>query len=226
MSDHLHHELKKEFQLERLILFSDAVFAIAITLLALEIKVPAIDRHSATDAALAHSLGEMIPKFIGFLLSFFIIGLYWSIHHRTFGYVVNYTRRLLWLNLIFLLAIVLMPFSTAFYSEYVLRLLKTPIIIYAGNITFLGFMNFFLWRYVSNPKYKLVEGVSKAERYYFSARAIAVPCIFILMALVYLFMDPRIAIYIPPFVPLIMRGIKKRYDKRTAAKKAVVQDAV
>src|SRR5438309_1273028 len=114
MSDHLQHELKKEFQLERMILFSDAVFAIAITLLALEIKVPAIDRHLATDALLANSLGELIPKFIGFFFSFFIVGLYWTIHHRTFGYVVDYTSKLLRLNLIFLLAVVLMPFSTAF----------------------------------------------------------------------------------------------------------------
>src|SRR5712675_1560100 len=131
MSHQLHHELKKDpsadkagFQLERMILFSDAVFAIAITLLVIEIKVPLIDRHVATDALLLNALDELIPKFIGFFISFFIIGLYWTIHHRMFGYVINYTRRLLWLNLIFLLAVVLMPFSTAFYSEYIIRLLK------------------------------------------------------------------------------------------------------
>src|SRR4051812_36440338 len=124
MSDHLQHELKKEFQLERMILFSDAVFAIAITILALEIKVPPIDRHIATDKMLLDNLDDMIPKFIGFFVSFFIIGLYWTVHHRMFGFVVNYTRRLLWLNLVFLLAVVLMPFSTAFYSEFIVRLLK------------------------------------------------------------------------------------------------------
>jgi uncharacterized membrane protein len=104
MSDQLQHELKKEFQLERLILFSDAVFAIAITLLVLEIKVPSIDHHIATDALLLKSLDELIPKFIGFFISFFIIGLYWTTHHRLFGHVVDYMPRLLWLNLLFLLA--------------------------------------------------------------------------------------------------------------------------
>jgi len=221
MSDHLQHELKKEFQLERLILFSDAVFAIAITLLALEIKVPDIDRHVATDAMLRHSLSELIPKFIGFFFSFFIIGLYWTIHHRMFGYVVNYTSRLLRLNLIFLLAVVLMPFSTAFYSEYVLRLLQTPVIVYAANIAFLGYTNFFLWRYVSNPAYHLVEGVTKQQRFYVSFRAFIVPSIFIFMALVYLFIAPLVAVWIPPLVPLIMRFIKRYFDKKElAARKA------
>src|SRR6266498_3111523 len=138
MSTQLHSELKKEFQLERMILFSDAVFAIAITLLVIEIKVPTIDRHIATDALLLKALDELIPKFVGFFISFFIIGLYWTIHHRMFGYVVNYTRRLLWLNLVFLLAVVMMPFSTAFYSEYIIQLLKTPAMIYVANVVFLG----------------------------------------------------------------------------------------
>src|SRR4051794_16269100 len=100
-----HNELKKEFQLERMILFSDAVFAIAITLLALEIKVPEIDKHIVSDALLADKLNELIPKFIGFFVSFFVIGIYWVAHHRMFGFVVNYNQRLLWLNLFFLLAV-------------------------------------------------------------------------------------------------------------------------
>ena len=100
MSD-LHSEIKKEFQLERLILFSDAVFAIAITLLVIEIKIPEI-HENVSDQALLNSLGHLIPKFIGFIISFLLIGLYWTVHHRMFGFVVNYTPRLLWLNLFFL----------------------------------------------------------------------------------------------------------------------------
>src|SRR5580693_7349125 len=115
--DHLQNELKKEFQLERLILFSDAVFAIAITLLVIDLKIPEIPRPLVTETKLVESLAALIPKFAGFLVSFFIIGLFWTIHHRMFGYVVNYHPKLLWLNLIFLLFIVTMPFSTSFYSE-------------------------------------------------------------------------------------------------------------
>ena len=76
-----------------MILFSDAVFAIAITLLALEIRVPEIARSIVSDHLLAEKLEELIPKFIGFLVSFMVIAIYWMVHHRTFGYVVNYDQK-------------------------------------------------------------------------------------------------------------------------------------
>ena len=81
----LEPEEKKEFQLERIILFSDAVFAIAITLLVLEIKVPEIEGH--TDIDLLNTLLHLTPKFIGFFVSFFVIGQNWVVHHKLFCFV-------------------------------------------------------------------------------------------------------------------------------------------
>ena len=72
--DHLEKELRKEFQLERIILFTDAVFAIAITLLAIEIKVPEIHHIEAgetLDGVLGYKLLGMIPRFIGFFVASF-----------------------------------------------------------------------------------------------------------------------------------------------------------
>ncbi|MFL5743867.1 MAG: TMEM175 family protein [Niastella sp.] len=208
----LHNELKKEFQLERMILFSDAVFAIAITLLAIELKVPAIIT-DVTDHKLAESLNKMIPKFIGFLISFLIIGQYWTTHHRLFGFVVNYNLRLMWLNLFFLLAVILMPFTSAFYSEYISYYLKTPVLLYIGNVCFLGFMNYLMWRSVSNPKHELSEGLAKQVASYYSMRAITVPIIFLLMVLVYL-MFPHIAIWMPAIIPLAIMTLTRYYKKR------------
>lgn len=213
MKEHLHSELKKEFQLERMILFSDAVFAIAITLLVIEMKVPEIAHNMVTEDKLAEALGELIPKFVGFLVSFFIIGLYWTVHHRMFGFVVNYNQRLLWLNLIFLLAVVLMPFSSGFYSEYIFRLLKAPVILYVCNICFLGIMNFVLWQYISNPKRGLTEGLTRPIAKYYSFRAIMVPIMFVCMAMIYLFI-PQYAVYIPMLIPLFMLSIRKVYEKK------------
>jgi uncharacterized membrane protein len=155
----------------------------------------------------------MIPKFIGFLISFLIIGQYWTTHHRLFGFVVNFNLRLMWLNLFFLLAVILMPFTSAFYSEYISYYLKTPVILYISNITFLGFMNYLMWRYVGNQKHGLSEGLVKPVANYYSMRAIIVPSIFLLMALVYLIF-PHFAIWMPVIIPLAIWLLRRTYNKK------------
>jgi len=213
----LHNELKKEFQLERLILFSDAVFAIAITLLVIELKVPEIEKAELTEGKLLSALAHMIPKFFGFIISFMFIGIYWTVHHRLFGYVINYTPKLLRLNLFFLFAVALMPFSTAFYSEYVMKHVLTPVIFYTANIILLGLFNLFMWRHISNPKNKLSEGLSQADAKYFSLRAVVIPVLFTLFAFVYL-LNPLIASWMPILIPVVMRLIKKRHEKKNKIK--------
>ena len=213
MSNKLHNELKKEFQLERLILFSDAVFAIAITLLVIEIKIPEIHEKPVTDNAVLHKLAELIPKFVGFLVSFLLIGQYWIVHHRMFSFVINFTDRLIWLNILFLFAIALMPFSTGFYSEFVLRGVVTPVIFYTANIALLGLANFLMWRYLSNQKNNLTENLTPALAKYFSLRALTVPTIFVIFSFVYLY-NPTIAFFIPMLIPFIMRLIFNPMKKK------------
>ncbi len=213
MSNKLHNELKKEFQLERLILFSDAVFAIAITLLVIEIKIPEIHEKPITDNAVLHKLAELIPKFVGFLVSFLLIGQYWIVHHRMFSFVINFTDRLIWLNILFLFAIALMPFSTGFYSEFVLRGVVTPVIFYTANIALLGLANFLMWRYLSNQKNNLTENLTPALAKYFSLRALTVPTIFVIFSFVYLY-NPTIAFFIPMLIPFIMRLIFNPMKKK------------
>ena len=203
---------KKEFQLERLILFSDAVFAIAITLLVIELKIPNLGEEP-TEAKVINSLMALAPKIIGFLLSFFLIGLYWTIHHRLFGFVIAYTQRLLWINLLFLLGIVFLPFTTAFYSEYTFAFLKTPIMLYSFNFCYIGIFSFALWKYVSNPKNNLSDNLAPVLAQYYTLRAIAIPIIFAIIIIVSFF-NPRLAIYIPPLTPLIMWSIGKVYKKK------------
>ena len=82
---------------ERIVFFSDAVFAIVITLLVLEIKVPHLEKFS--EQAVNASLIHLIPKFIGFLASFLIIGVMWFEHHRIFRYIKDFDAGLIWRNL-------------------------------------------------------------------------------------------------------------------------------
>lgn len=209
----LHSELKKEFQLERLILFSDAVFAIAITLLVIEIKVPEIEKHIVSDHLLLENLSELIPKFFGFLVSFMLIGFFWILHHRMFGFVVNYTPRLLKLNLAFLFSIALMPFSTAFYGEYVMRHLPTPVVFYTGNIFLLALFNLLLWLHISNPKNKISEGLDKMTGRVFIFRSIIPPTIFIVTAFAYLYI-PKFSPVLLVAIALVIRMGKRLFDKK------------
>ncbi|MBS1919741.1 MAG: DUF1211 domain-containing protein [Bacteroidetes bacterium] len=213
MSNHLHNELRKAFQLERLILFSDAVFAIAITLLIIDIKIPEISRDMVTDKMLLQKLMDLIPRFIGFLISFLLIGQYWRVHHRMFGFVIDFNDRLIWLNIFFLLTIVLMPFSTSFYSEYAGAPVITPMIFYTCNIALLGIVNVFLWQYISNPKRRLTENLSPLLARYSSLRAFTVPVIFIICCFVYM-KSPFIAAIIPASIPLIIRIVFSPMKKK------------
>lgn len=202
---------KRKFQLERMIFFSDAVFAIAITLLVIELKVPPITE-PVTDTRLLQALIDLTPKIFGFVLSFFLIGLYWTVHHRLFGFAIDYTPRLLWINLIFLFGIVCLPFTTSFYSEYLYTHLKTPLILYSLNFCYIGIFSFVLHNYVTSPKRHLTEGLDKDVAGYFAFRAIAIPIIFLAIIIVSLF-STVYALFIPPLTPLIMWILAKIYKK-------------
>ena len=103
-------------QLERVLLFCDAIFAIAITLLVLEIKVPEL--HHASEAQLLQGLADLIPKIVGYVVSFLVVGSYWAKHHLLYSWVRRYDERMLWGNLRMLLCVAFIPFPTAFLSEY------------------------------------------------------------------------------------------------------------
>jgi uncharacterized membrane protein len=98
----------------RLEAFSDGVFAIAITLLVLEIKVPSAEGgHS-----LAHGLLDLWPSYAGFSVSFITIGIIWVNHHAVFATVQRVDRALLFKNLLLLLTVSFIPFPTAVMAEY------------------------------------------------------------------------------------------------------------
>lgn len=104
---------EKNLQLERLVFFTDAVVAIAITLLALELKIDATNGH-LTFAMLY----ENWHKFAAFLLSFISIAIFWKKHHEFFKFIKSVDDKLFWYNLGWLLFIALLPFTTSLISSY------------------------------------------------------------------------------------------------------------
>lgn len=111
----LDHQFSETHPHDRTVLFSDAVFAIAITLLALEIRIPeqAIDQLGVFGA-----LHRLIPLFVAYVVSFLVTALFWAAHMQTWKYVTRVSGALLWLNVLQLMFVALIPFSTGLYAEH------------------------------------------------------------------------------------------------------------
>ena len=126
---------------DRVETFSDAVFAIILTLLILEIHVPNIPEHASL-AQYAVAMNPLIPKILSFIFSFIIITIGWVSHHYFFNHIKSSPLGLVWLNNLFLLWMCFVPFPTAMLGDHPTD--QFPILLYAVNqlltaITFLGF---------------------------------------------------------------------------------------
>lgn len=111
-----HTDFPKSFT-QRMDAFSDGVFAIVITLLVLELRIPEVHGPQLSQE-LWHGLKELLPKFISFVVSFLYISIYWYNHHQLFHPVKVLDRWLFWFNSLFLLFLTFIPFPTALIGSY------------------------------------------------------------------------------------------------------------
>ncbi|MEI6088593.1 MAG: TMEM175 family protein [Bacteroidota bacterium] len=216
MEDPKHLKSKEDLQLERMLFFSDGVFAIAITIMIFEIKVP--DDIQFTDSALWQYLWKTSMKFFGFFLSFTVVGHYTVVHHKIFGYVKKCTNKLLWINLAFLLSVVLLPFSSGLLGKYSSELdMKLPYVIYVANLCFTGAINCWIWKVVNDPrKHLLTHVISPARIKLGIYRSLILPLVFII-SLAVSFVMPFLSRFIPLGIPLIihygMKGLERNANK-------------
>ncbi len=132
---------------ERLTALSDGVFAFAMTLLVLNLAVP-IAHPSETAAQLLRDLAALLPHLIVYVLSFMTLGIFWVGQQTQLNLLLRSDRDLTWLQLGFLLAVTLMPFSTGLLAAFItLPIAIIAIGIYWGNIFLLGTMLFLSHRY-------------------------------------------------------------------------------
>ncbi len=227
MQEPKHDKERMLFQLERFTFFSDGVFAISITLLIIEIKIPVLN--NPTDQLLWHYLSETALRFLGFGISFGIVGHYWSVHHRIFGYALKYSTSLLWINLGFLFTVVVLPFSAGLLGEYSSNTnMHIPYAIYVFNMVLTGVMNCWLWIYVSNPKRHMLTRKISASRIKLGVyRSLVIPIIFII-SLIVSFAFPITSYIILLLIPIIlhwgMSGLEKRATREEAAALKIITD--
>ncbi len=103
---------------ERIVFFSDAVFAIAMTLLVLEVKVPELSDEQLAAGELARALQEEWPHVFGYVLSFLFIAISWLAHHNIWKFIQRSNPGLMWLNIIQLMFVAFMPVPTALIAVY------------------------------------------------------------------------------------------------------------
>lgn len=205
------HAERPDHPLERLIFFSDAVFAIAITLLIIEVHPPHLHFGSPWQDYV-NALFALWPSFFGFFVSFFVIGAFWSGHHRAFALAGHYSERLVGPNLQMLCAIVFMPFATAFMSANGGMLV--PSVLYALTLIATGLLNMRLVRVTTSPGI-VRSDVAAIDIAYTRARGGAV----VLGAL----LSVAIAFWFAPFsqmglltIPLFQWLLRRRITRRFA----------
>jgi uncharacterized membrane protein len=164
-------------EMERTYFFSDAVFAIAITLLALDIKIP--KPHSqAIGTELPSVVLAQWQDMLSFFISFLIIGAYWMAHHRMFHYIKSYDARLLWLNLVFLMSIAFLPFPDKVLSEWGDRE-QFAVVFYAGSMAVAGLLLCSVWWYATKGHRLVDPNMDPRLVSFFFSRGLTPPLIFL-----------------------------------------------
>ena len=206
----------------RLLALSDGLFATVLTVLVLDLRAPNALSASGTIGDFIKWVG---PRFFSYLLTFLVAGTYWISHHRDFDYIEKYDRGLLGYNLLFLLFIGLLPFSTAAISPISLRGGVYPFYwcIYASNIAVAGVMLTLTWKYAES--HGLLKPDTTARRIrHIVARQVVIPGVFLAsIAVQYSFSTKLIGPYVLLAIPLALGTVDRFYADARPKKRTTRQ---
>lgn len=149
--------MKNVFSKSRVETFSDGIFAIIITLLVLEIKVPHIQEHHSADE-LFKAITGLFPKFIGWIISFFTIAVIWVNHHKIFKQIKQLDTGIFWWNAFLLLWTSFIPFPTAVLGDYPNN--QTSVVLYGVVMSLMAVSFSFMRFYAIRKKDVLDESVN------------------------------------------------------------------
>ncbi len=176
MSDERGPEASRTLKYERVVFLSDAVFAIALTLLVLDLRVSDV-ADGGLDGALRR-LAQVPGPILAFTISFFVIAAYWTSHRDIFGAVRRMNGRLIWLNLVFLFWIALQPFAAAVLADH--DPAPTAVIIYALIQTATGISQTAVWAYATSRPEIAEARVRERHGRWVTIELLRVPAVFLL----------------------------------------------
>ena len=183
-------------ELDRIVFFSDAVFAIAITLLALGIRIPEL-AGDPSDAQLWAVVLNIVPRFLVYALSFVVIGVFWVGHHRSFRAIRRYDIGLIWLNFLTLLFVAFLPLPAALLGLYPFH--QPAIVMYSVNVIAAGLMQYLTWSYATTDHHLVDAGLDDRLIRYVRLNSMISILAFVLTIAVSFF-NPWVAMAIPVLV--------------------------
>jgi uncharacterized membrane protein len=188
-----------ELSRNRVEALTDGVFAVAMTLLVLDIKVPELQ--SPFDISqLPGRLLALWPKFLSYTISFVILGVYWVGHHIQLSYIRRVDRPLLWINLLFLLWVVLVPFSTALLSAYPMA--QIAITVYGFNLIAIGVTLAVHWWYATVETRHVDADIHPGVVRGGLLRTLIAPSVYV-VAIAVSFVRPEVSLFLYSLVPIL-----------------------
>ena len=198
-------EVFKETRPVRLIGLSDGLFATVLTLLVLDLRIP--DALSSSNGDVKTFIKWLGPHLFSYLLTFFVAGSYWTAHHRDFDLIYLYDRRLLGYNLLFLLFIGLLPFSTGAVSLAPSKSTVYPFYwaIYSANIIAAGIMLTLTWNYAVSRGLVYAD-TTEVQARHITTRQMVIPAIFLVsIATEYIYPQAFLGPFTLLLIPLVLR---------------------
>ena len=167
-----------QIKIEYVISFSDALFAFAITLVALTIEIPNFPSN-ISESELTERLGELIiPNIIHYIISFLVVGIYWIAYHRVFEYIKRVNITLIWLNLIFLFFISLVAYFTGLLATY--DTYRIVVVSFASVLSAAGFTLCIILWYTTHNRQLVDKDMDSHLVRYFLIRSFVSPFIFLI----------------------------------------------
>ena len=194
----------------RVMNFSDAIFAFAATLLVLKIDLPVLDGVDI-NTALPGALINLWPQYLANIITFFVIGHYWLEHHAIFSKIKRYNSILVWLNIILLISVAFLPFPVDLYGDHY----NVPFVVafYSGALAIVGLLNLIIWVYASSGRRLIDNNMSQEKITHFTIKASISPIGFGL-AVPPSFIHPLVAQFSWAFLILGIILVNKLYKFR------------
>jgi uncharacterized membrane protein len=186
---------KEDLQTRRLETLSDGIFAIVMTILVFDLKLPEVPADQLLSALI-----HLWPNFLGYAVSFSLLGVYWLGHLSQFRFIRKTDHSYIWITILFFALVALVPFSTASLSRYPSSIITLA--LYTGNLTLIGIALWLPWRYATHNRRLVDMDLPESIVVYGTLRCLIAPAGY-LVAFCFSFISPLLTLVFFIAIPLL-----------------------